>query len=266
MHQILPKAVIRFSSFAALGILLALGACSATEGEQCQEAQEHLVECLGAAPEGAITCEPADAEQILSLSCDELKLKLTNRKGDFWDEGLAGIGCTFGLYHLCEQPECVATEDEPEVAELNTELPEDASDCAKAAIEYEGCGACEYYECREASAQCGPDGYLLNFAYRYCERYRLVSEPQASAAGQAWLKRVRRCLITSLDAANQGDSCEDISTDGFGSHSECYAATGFCDLPITDWALVMNTIDPQDLQIKEMMATSHSCVKEWLSF
>lgn len=157
---------------------------------------------------------------------------------------------------------CDAESDEP-VSELPESTFAESSECAAGALGYEGCGACEYYACREAEAQCGEDGYLMGFAHKYCNRYRLVTEQRISSAGQTWFRRVRRCLIEELEAS-AATTCEEIERAGLGSHPLCYAETGFCDLPVADWVGVLNTVDPGDLPLREVLMSAHSCLREWL--
>jgi len=231
--------------------------------ELCSEASAHLADCLGTELTESSSCDVEEAEAILEESCEGLRLMLTDKKSDFFDDYLARIGCRLGLYYLCEAPVCDAVADEP-VHELGDEIPEDASACAQAALAYEGCGACEYYRCREEQAQCGEGGYLLNFAERYCNRFRLLTEPNVSAEGRAWMRRVRRCLVTSLDAVERGNDCQSIEESGLGTHPSCYVDTGFCELPVSDWLSVINTIEPGDLDFEEMFVTGNACLAEWL--
>jgi hypothetical protein len=68
-----------------------------------------------------------------------------------------------------------------------------------------------------------------------------------------------------LDAQDQSNDCQSIGETGLGSHPGCYVDTGFCDLPISDWILVLNTIEPVDLSFREMFVTGHGCLQDWLS-
>lgn len=227
-----------------------------TPEQTCAAAAAHLAECLGTEASQTTTCNQGEAKRVLASTCDDLEERL--------DSGfLSDTACELGFYHHCDTPICDPEADEPE-HELDSTIPEGASECAKAALAYEGCGACEYYTCREEEAQCGVDGYLLHFANRYCERYRLVSEPEASPEAQAWLRRVRRCLILALDEKDQSNNCESIEQNGFDSHPSCYVQTGFCDLSPADWLLVFNTIDHDDADFQQMLTTGNQCLAEWL--
>lgn len=246
-----------------LPIVFLLVCCAAETRSVCDEAQAHVNGCFGeSTPAQSVdSCDVPEAEALLSQSCEDLSLRLGDRKSDLFDGRLAAFGCRIGLYRYCEVPMCEAEGDEP-----LSELPESpyltSSGCADA-LRYEGCGACEYYACREAEAQCGEDGYLLGFAHKYCERYRLVTEQRISSAGQMWLRRVRRCLVEELEAS-EAVTCEELERSGFESHPRCYTETGFCDLPVGDWVGVLNTIDPSDLRLREVFVTGHECLRQWL--
>ena len=232
----------------------------------CTEASRHLAECLGDAPPSEApnpSCDVEHALEILGLTCEQLESALPPTEPERRDSRLADISCSLRIYRFCEMSACDAEADEPEHMLAPLELPEDASDCARSAVQYEGCGACEYYRCREATAHCGPEGYLMNYAYRYCQRFRLVAESQMSPAGQAWFRRVRRCLITTLDAVEQGNDCSSIEEIGFRSHPECYIQTGFCELPTSDWVKVFNTVDPDDLRFRELLTAGNGCFRDW---
>lgn len=238
---------------------------SAPSAEQvCVDASRHLAECLDDAPPSDSVnpdCDIEEAREILGLTCEELANELPAAV-EMQNSRLAEIACSLRLYRFCGMQACDPEADEPGHI-LPSDIPETATACAREALQYEGCGACEYYRCREASANCGSEGYLMNYAYRYCQRFRLVVEDQMSPEGQAWFRRVRRCLVTALDAAEPGNDCRSLEEEGFGSHPECYLETGFCDLPLSDWIRVFNSVDPNDLRFRELLTTGNGCVRDW---
>ena len=59
-------------------------------------------------------------------------------------------------------------------------------------------------------------------------------------------------------------SCSDAETAGFNSHPGCYVKSGFCQLPVSDWVLVLATISPSDLNFQQMLVTGVSCLKDWV--
>lgn len=233
--------------------------------DPCQAAVDHLAACDEDVP--AVVgdaCDAALARTILDLDCAALA-DANDPKSDGFRASIAQFSCNAGLYRYCEVPACDADADEARLSPTSdaAPAPDGASDCAVGALAYEGCGACEYYACREREANCGPEGYLLKFGYRYCNRYRLAAEQHASPAGKAWLRNIRRCLIEVIDRDVRGGDCESMWQRGFDSHPECYTSTGICDLPISDWLLTVNTIDPGDLDFKLMLLTGNQCLREW---
>jgi len=115
-------------------LLLAAASCTAVdETTPCDEAADHLAECLGETPAAAETCDVDTAEQVLDLSCEELAAG--SGKGDgFWDDMLCGFGA------LCH---CSPEASVPDVQILTDE-------------EYYGCGG----PCRsEATGGLDGSGY-----------------------------------------------------------------------------------------------------------
>lgn len=247
---------------------MSLAACvsSTPPTDACEAARNHIRQCLGSSElldVASESCDPNDAMMISSTPCEILQTKVGDRKSDLWDELYAKASCRLGFYRHCEVPACHPLADEPTSFSAD-DIPANASACAQQALQHYGCGACEYYDCIESQVECGDDGYLKYFAERYCERFRLVTETRASDQAKAWLGRVRRCLIIKLDAQLPLSSCDDIETAGFGSHSDCYLETGFCELSPKDWAAIINTIDPEDVDLQETLTTGHACLRAQL--
>ncbi|TNF37141.1 MAG: hypothetical protein EP329_03925 [Deltaproteobacteria bacterium] len=249
--------------------LSSLTACADGEGAQtdvCQAAADHIAACSGQSAPVAPACDEAQAQEVLDRSCEALDAALGDQKSDGWSAALARFGCGLGLYRYCPEVACDADADEAEgFLTAPDAVPDGASACAVDALAYQGCGACAYYACREATAGCGADGYLMRFAHHYCERYRLISEPEASPAARRFLERVRRCLVTRFDReVPEGTDCATMRDLGFASHPDCYVETGFCELSIADWLLVLNTIDDGDADFSQMLTTGVLCLREWL--
>ena len=261
---------LKLRSYISLGIVFQLCvmlSCVEPLDQQtdCERATEHLQNCFGGvATKTSCETEEAinEANMIMSMTCDELTLQVADTKSDI-GSAIATQSCKWGLYQFCDTPQCSSQEDEPEPW-LPSPHIDSPSICAREALQYEGCGACQYYTCREEEAQCGPDGYLMYYAYRYCNRFRLVTEPKVSEEGKLWLRKIRRCLITTLDQAEPGTDCQSISDNGFGSHPGCYVDTGFCSLPVSDWIAVLNTIDTFDFNFRESFITGQKCLEDWL--
>ena len=228
----------------------------------CAALAELMERCLGVRVEPD-TCDEALAAQWVTLSCEGLTMRLRDDKSDF-SLNFNATACDWGIYAQCPAVSCEADLDEPE-PRLPPSTLEEPSRCAEGALLYEGCGACAYYACREVDANCGPDGYLMRYAHHYCERFRLVTEPNVSPEGQLWLRQIRRCLIETLEVeAPPGSDCDMIATRGFGAHPSCYVETGFCELPVSDWMAVLNTIEHGDFSFRESLLTGQGCLEAWL--
>lgn len=259
---------MRLQKLVAVASFASLVACADGDpqaADPCQAAADHIASCAGQTAPAASSCDHAQAEAVLELTCGDLAAAMGDEKSDSFDAELAGFGCGLGLYRYCPSVTCDPPADE--VAGFFTTpppIPAAASACAAHALAFQGCGACDYYPCREATAHCGEDGYLMRFANHYCERYRLVSEPHASPAARRFLERVRRCLVTTFDAeVPEGTDCATMRERGFSSHPGCYVESGFCELSVADWLLVLNTIDNGDADFEQMLTTSVLCLRDW---
>jgi hypothetical protein len=231
----------------------------AEEVPMCERAAHHMADCMGELPPSEVaTCDPLVAQQVLSLGCDQLSANTTDTKADGFSSAFAAFACRIGLYRSCEVPMCVPGEDEGPAAPTARASP-GASQCAIDALAFEGCGACDYYLCREQEMGCGPNGYFVGFGYHYCNAFRLVTEAHVSPEAQAWLVRVRRCLIESMDSAPFEGDCDAVRTQAYASHEACYVETGFCDLSVGDWLRVLNTVRLSDLDFQQMFVTAKAC-------
>ncbi len=207
----------------------------------CAEATLEIEECLVLASDTALTCdeEAAAAASLCSTA-----------KADGWAESL----CRAGLLHYCPAPAC--------------EIPADvrAGDDCSAYIDEEGCASCDYYLCREAldgDQACGDEGYYLSYGYKYCERIMLVTGPQLSAAGRAWLNEARTCLMEQIESQVEAqDSCSEVQQIAFDAHPDCYIETGFCTLPFRDKWSVFMTVDPSDVLMRHVLSTGISCFRD----
>ncbi len=237
-----------------------LGACAGDAvDDPCQAAADHLAQCLGAAPAGfAEQCDVDDAEAIVTVSCADLGAAVDGADTKADGGGFFGrTACRMGFYAACQTPMCMF---DPAI-----EAPTASDECSEW-LRYGGCGACEYYRCREVLQPCGADGYLLGYAGKYCDRYASVTEPRTSAAAAAWLKKVRHCLVERFEETVPLDaSCEAVWELGTASHLSCYLETGFCDLGPREWLAVLHSIDLSDLPLRTMLATGSACLRSWLA-
>ncbi|MCX5748177.1 MAG: hypothetical protein NT062_37440, partial [Proteobacteria bacterium] len=200
------------------GLTALLGCAGNDDADRCDAARAHLERCLGVkVPAGA--CDASAAEATLAQDCASL---VDPGKADLFGSAL----CSLGVLSACDVPACPSAPP---------------ATCADA-ITRDDCTQCDYYRCREAEAACGSDGYYLGFGYAYCLRYLEVTTPRLSAAGQRFLHDVRPCLMNVMEAEIPTTaSCADVAQAGFASHPRCYLMTGFCDLPLSDWLLILTT-------------------------
>lgn len=199
-------------------------------------------------------CDPSAAQAIIDADCQALAAT-TGAKADLAGP-LAQFACKLGLYAACETPAC--TDEE------GLDRPDESAPCADWQA-FRGCATCEYYACRERISQCGESGYLVGFGGRYCHRFATVTEPRVSVAAAAWLERVRACLIGVLETDIPYEaSCQTIEKLGLDSHARCYVETGFCELKVSDWFAIINSVDPGDIPLRSFLQTAHGCVAGWL--
>ncbi|MBX2993236.1 MAG: hypothetical protein KF681_00375 [Bdellovibrionaceae bacterium] len=84
---------------------------------------------------------------------------------------------------------------------------------------------------------CSDQGYLINFGYRYCRRFKDTTQ-RFSPEGQAFLADVRTCLLHSLRTERRELRCDSIEGIAMDHHIDCYDQAGFCSLSSQDrWAL-----------------------------
>lgn len=245
----------------------------AATADLCSAAGAYLEAC-GATPSAAFSAQCTDelADALLSMGCGELADALeaeglippvaqpsntspTLAPGYTPSWPGSALSCALGFSFACPVPECTLEED--------IAPPADGEACIEW-MRYKGCGACEYYRCREAQSQCGDEGYLLGYVGPYCDRFSRVTEEKASPAAAAWLEEVRACLVTTLDnATDASSSCEEIEEVGIASHATCYVQAGFCELSLADWFQIVHTIDPGDVPFQQILATGQLCLQSW---
>ena len=258
----------KFRGWVLLGLVSALLGCAqltpVSQSEVCQSAVSHLSACGAAMPsvEG-VECDPIAAQKLMGLSCAQLgqlsALGALDASAHFIPKsrqgGSNGFLCWLGFNFACPEPACVP---DPEVPAPS------ADDPCYAYLQYEDCGLCEYYRCRETRSQCGSEVYLEGFVGRYCDRFATVTEPRVSQRAARWLTDVRQCLVTELEWDTDDQStCQEIERIGIDSHARCYVENGFCELGIRDWFAIVHTIDPFDVPFRQVVVTGNSCLRSW---
>jgi len=217
----------------------------------CSTAQSHISDCTDLKEDSLSgECDNEAAEIILNTSCQDLNRAIENKKSD-GDTWLDKMHCRIGVLHFCHVPVC--------------EEIEEVSSCIDT-INLSNCGQCSYYNCLEEKAQCGGEGYLMNFVGKYCNRFTQVTRPRLSEFGKVWLDGVRECLIYNMEYEYYyGESCESIEDRGIKDHINCYVDTGICSLPTSDWLKILGTIKPQEFPLFQAISVGNKCVKDFLN-
>jgi hypothetical protein len=97
---------------------------------------------------------------------------------------------------------------------------------------------CQFYLDREQEAQCGPQGYYVEFGHRFCTLYSRSSR-LLSARGQRWMEQTRECLIRKMQQEEPRLACSQVPMVAQDHHASCYAETGYCNLSLRDRAVLM---------------------------
>jgi hypothetical protein len=229
---------------------LFLTSCGADPADLCARAAAHVNDCTGADTVAPGTCDADGARHLLTLDCAQVTVAVgQNVTTDSLKTSVNSIACATGIIRDCVAPACTAPT-----------YPGPSTTCSDY-IGIEGCGGCQFYACREAEHACGASGYYLGFAEKYCVRFLQSLRPRMSPAGQRFLDAGRDCLMEYVDTqVAVDDSCDDVKNGSLASHVACYKDNGFCQLPVSDQWLLLNTIDPADFQLTEALETGLSCL------
>uniref|UniRef100_A0A1X7T8B1 VWFA domain-containing protein n=1 Tax=Amphimedon queenslandica TaxID=400682 RepID=A0A1X7T8B1_AMPQE len=92
-------------------------------------------------------------------------------------------------------------------------------------------GDCNFYDCLSTKFRCDGKDYPLRRGKPDCQKY--MSESSCfTKSGQAWLSRVRRCLMQAIVSSslynNESATCDDLAKFAIGSRPKCYIDNGFC--------------------------------------
>lgn len=171
---------------------------------------------------------------------------------------LEEFGCRAGVDRFCVPEQCRADADTPDFANCADYLALDVDDCDR----------CRYYACREAARtdSCGPGGYYLGYALKYCQRLSGRVAAKMSPQGKRWLDEVRRCLPEHMEEhVSDEATCRDVSDHGISSHRDCFLEAGVCDLPMGDWFSFSIAMDLWDAELYEVpLDTTWGCFQHWL--
>jgi hypothetical protein len=100
--------------------------------------------------------------------------------------------------------------------------------------------SCTLYTCVEQSKRCGPDGFLIDTAYKYCQNFQSLDN-RLSHKGNLWLTKTRKCLQQKLKQKLHL-SCHDLEDASIKDHVNCYVDNGYCKLKLTDKLRVFGLI------------------------
>lgn len=235
--------------FAILPCALVLAGCGTPAADPCDAAAAHVRACTGVDVATPASCDRDAATQLLGLDCAALADATRAPAHARTSHTLDAIACAAGIVRLCPMPACTAPA-----------YPGPSTTC-RDYIGIAGCGGCQFYACREAEHACGDSGYYVAYAEKYCVRFLQSLRPRMSPAGQRFLDVARDCLMRYVDdELPADDACDDVRTRAFHSHVACYHDNGFCALPATDQWLLINTVDPADLDLSAALQTALSCL------
>ncbi|KAH7726067.1 Protein W01A8.8 [Aphelenchoides avenae] len=127
------------------------------------------------------------------------------------------------------------------------------------------CWGCNAYKCIEDKKQCGPEGYLLGYGLKYCNRF-FESDvyDRYDVAGKAFISCTKNCLIGKIYENLQKDpsgTCDALKEFAFKSHVDCYTGCGFCDMCKTNKAALLHTYDLGDFFSKQALDQVYSVAK-----
>ncbi len=143
---------------------------------------------------------------------------------------------------------------------------------------------CSYYLHREVDQACGPKGYYIGFAYKYCSK--LLFDKRLwidfSSQGYVWLSSAALCLQKKLHtkrceqtaSEDQRLSCNEVEQFAFNSHVKCYTRpdkqrpqVSVCNLPLSDYPILANVIKRSFVKAKvwaQMRGVIKSCSRKEL--
>lgn len=140
---------------------------------------------------------------------------------------------------------------------------EDSSNCSEPQPD-----ECTFYpQCLEPKVQCGSEGYPIAYGLNYCTLFTDVAS-EMSDEGQEWITNTMLCLQNALvpygTDGTESTTCDDLRSYAFGTHPDCYVGGGFCTLPPSDWAVVVETVGLAELfgsleALKAVLETGKDC-------
>lgn len=108
--------------------------------------------------------------------------------------------------------------------------------------------ACDAYLTVEEKFECGEEGYPVGFGYKNCMSFNNAKKyGKFNAAGKKFIGCTVDCLIKSIQNISETVStCDEVKTDAFDSHVECYLKCNFCKICSSNFFALANTYDWSD--------------------
>ncbi|KAH7714161.1 hypothetical protein AAVH_18499 [Aphelenchoides avenae] len=124
---------------------------------------------------------------------------------------------------------------------------------------------CEEYKELDKGLNCGPDGYMLGYGHKYCNRF-YDKYTDFDRLGQATVSCTAKCLLDKLRPAvaaeqqrSREDSCGRLKVHAYDSHVGCYVDCGFCLTFVTNPMEYFGVIDRADLNVSTVSEIGGKC-------
>lgn len=100
--------------------------------------------------------------------------------------------------------------------------------------------------------------YALGYGFKYCKRFG-DNLSKFTSEGRKWIDKTRKCLQVALAPyVGTSKSNDEIKKIAFGSHTRCYVDNGLCQLPPSDWGVIVNTVG--DALLSEFLKTGGNII------
>ena len=134
-------------------------------------------------------------------------------------------------------------------------------------------GDCLFYTELEGIKKCGTNGYLINYGYKYCNKFG-DNYDSFNQDGQLWVDSVRKCLINKLYENTENMNCDQLRNYAFDTHLDCYLNPGYSSKSICEIWLSKNFVglwtvyELKDFfnqsALKQVILTIYNCAKSYL--
>jgi len=128
---------------------------------------------------------------------------------------------------------------------------------------------CEFFKCFEERYPCGSDYWIMNWGFKYCQRYADESfRAKFTPSGIQLLDHINECLPNRLARfykTRRSMKCKRLSHKAFRAQGQCYAQAQelFCKAFPENTDLFINVLDPADFMnfdsIRMIRETANKC-------